>query len=938
MENSARETSMPPDRVIALVQGVLAELGSERTVALSSRLVEDLGLDSLARGELLRRLEREVGGTLDEERIAKAKTVKDLVASLGIAADSSMSQGFSSGDQFRGEGTASPMPSNIKTLVEAVQWQMSRNPAKMHVTLFETSRAVSYQELWELSSVIACGLLAHGLTAGGRVAIVLPTGLDFLTVYLGTLQAGGVPVPLYPPHTFDGFDQYLRRQTKTLDNAAPDILVLPSELEKWKLVGQALLPRGAQILTPISMQAWSTPLKSMPDPAPDDLALIQYTSGSTGSPKGVALTHAHLVSNLRAMAEAAGVNSDDRIVSWLPLYHDMGLIGAWLGSLVHGAPLLLMSPLHFLARPSRWLQAISSWRGTISAGPNFAYQLCADRVVPEEINGIDLSVWRSALNGAEPVSPHTLRKFSAKFAPFGFREEVFWPVYGLAENALGLTMPRTPRKPLIDRIQRAEVMDKQLAVPATESDDVLEVPSCGSPLPGYEIRIVDTRGKLLWEREIGNLEFKGPSASGTYFRNAEATRMLRSGEWSRSGDLAYRVGDEFFICGRTKDLIIRAGRNIFPQDLEQAISDIPGVRRGCVAAFQAQRKTPQGEMDELVIAVETKLVDVVARTQLEERVKTTLANTFDVVPDKVALIAPRTLPKTSSGKLQRSEARARYEAGVLTKPLGKERAIVAVVFSLLRSVLGRGLTTVARRTFTIYCWVVVAALWVPTLSVCACLPSQIHRRVLAAWSLRCAFFLTGITLRLEGEKLLPKSGPCILIANHSSYLDALVLMAVLPSEFCFVAKRDFAGGDFVPKILAMFGTLFVERFSARDAMQDAQEVSKAVAQGGRVVMFPEGTFGRSPGLGGFKLGAFQIASRERVPIVPCAIIGSRRTMPLGDWAPAPGTIKVQVSEPLVVPDESLATLAESRNSVRLRLMKLSGEPDAELRGREHGTP
>jgi acyl-CoA synthetase (AMP-forming)/AMP-acid ligase II len=325
------------------------------------------------------------------------------------------------------------------------------------------------------------------------------------------------------------------------------------------------------------------------------------------------------------MGQAVQITSTDVFVSWLPLYHDMGLIGAWLGSLYYACPLVLMSPLAFLARPVRWLWAIHKHRGTLSAGPNFAYDLCTRRIDERDLEGLDLSSWRVAFNGAEPISAVTLARFNERFVPYGFRPEAMAPVYGLAEAALGVAFPPLGRAPHIDRIQREPFMRSGQALPATAHDaTACQFVACGQPLPGYQIRVVDATGHEVGERQEGRLEFQGPSTTSGYFHNPEATGRLFHNAWLDSGDLAYMVGSTVYLTGRAKDLIIRAGRNIYPHELEEAIGDIADVRRGCVVVFGSP--DPVTGTERLVVLAETRQTDPGVLVRLRGQIETMLCS------------------------------------------------------------------------------------------------------------------------------------------------------------------------------------------------------------------------------------------------------------------------------------------------------------------------
>ncbi|NJM10702.1 MAG: fatty acyl-AMP ligase [Synechococcaceae cyanobacterium SM1_2_3] len=342
-------------------------------------------------------------------------------------------------------------------------------------------------------------------------------------------------------------EEHLRRHARLLGNAQAVALITVPEAKLVARLLQAQVEGLQHVVTVTELQqttsTWSeTPVQG------SDLAFLQYTSGSTGDPKGVMLTHANLLANLRAMGSRVEARSDDVFVSWLPLYHDMGLIGACLGSLYYAFPLAVMSPLSFLARPARWLWAIHHQRGTLSAAPNFAYELCARAIQDREIEGLDLRSWRLAFNGAEPVNPATLERFIARFSPYGFRPEAMTPVYGLAECAVGLALPLPNRGPVIDRVQRDRFMATGQAAPTAGGDvTALLFPACGQPLTQHQIRIVDEQGRELPDRQEGKVEFKGPSATTGYYRNSEATRRLfpHGDDWLDSGDRGYLAGGEY---------------------------------------------------------------------------------------------------------------------------------------------------------------------------------------------------------------------------------------------------------------------------------------------------------------------------------------------------------------------------------------------------------
>ena len=404
----------------------------------------------------------------------------------------------------------------------------------------------------------------------------------------------------------------------------------------------------------------------------EDIAFLQYTSGSTGDPKGVILTHANLLANIQAIVGGINIQPDDVAVSWLPLYHDMGLIGAWFVPIFTGIPLVVMSPLAFLSRPDRWLWAIHKHRGTISPAPNFAYELCVRKIADKDIEGLDLSSWRAATNGAEPVAAATLERFAARFTKYGFHREALMPVYGLAEACLGVSAPPLGSGFKVDRIERATLESDGRAIPAKPDDKApLEFVGAGKADAGRRSshRDKEKNERVLGERAEGQLQFRGASATSGYYRNPAATReLVHEGGWLDSGDLAYWADGEIYITGRAKDVIIKAGRNIYPHEVEEIAGRVAGVRTGCVVAFGAPDARTGTER--LIITAEVR--DMASAKRISSEISRAVNEAMGMPPDMVELLRPQSIPKTSSGKLRRSETRRLYLEGKLGK---KQQAV-----------------------------------------------------------------------------------------------------------------------------------------------------------------------------------------------------------------------------------------------------------------------
>ena len=566
---------------------IIGELARERhpqhsrtsEISLSSRLERDLGIDSLGRTELILRLERGFGVRLPISLVGTANTVSDLLGALEQGTQPAAMTAVMPAAPSLGAVRAA---TDARTLLDVLQQHVGEHPDRLHVTVLEDDSIVgsmTYGELAAAARTIAAGLVERDIMPGDRVALMLPTGLDFFAAFFGILYAGAVPVPIYPPTQRSQIEEYARRQAGILRNAGARMLITVPEALKLCSLLQGMVETLSLVESAATLSTSATEIILPNLSSESATALIQYTSGSTGDPKGVVLSHANLLANIRGIGRAVGATSADVFVSWLPLYHDMGLIGAWLGCLYYGAPLYAMSPLNFLARPQSWLWAIHRFRGTISAAPNFAFELCLNKIDDADLKGLDLSSLRFVGNGAEPVSVETLRRFTNRFARYGFKPDAMAPVYGLAENAVAVTLPPPGRVPIIDRIDRLALSARGIAEPARPDDaNAIELVGCGRPIPDHEIRVIDDVGRELGERREGRLEFRGPSATSGYFHNPAKTRELFHDGWLDTGDRAYVAGGELFITGRIKDIIIRAGQHIAPHEIEEAVGAVPGLR------------------------------------------------------------------------------------------------------------------------------------------------------------------------------------------------------------------------------------------------------------------------------------------------------------------------------------------------------------------------
>ena len=933
--------------ILQIAQRLTAELHPTRTTptaTLDSLLDRELGFDSLGRVELLARIERAFDICLPERVLVTAETPRDLLRAIQQAAMAAGPAPVLPAAEPATRGETGEMPSAANTLLEVLDWHVHAHPERPHIYLTTESGAeeeISYTALQHGARAVAVGLRERDLRPGQTVAIMLPTGRDYFYSFYGVLMAGGIPVPIYPPMRLSQIEEHLRRHGRILANAGATILITFAEAKPVARLLRLQVEGLHSVVNVEELTVSAVPVSGLkPGEATplladaQDIAMLQYTSGSTGNPKGVILTHANLLANIRAMGAAAQARSNDVFVSWMPLYHDMGLIGAWLGSLYHAIPLVVMSPLTFLARPERWFWAIHHHRATLSGAPNFGYELCLRRIRDHDIEGLDLSSWRMAFNGAEPVSPDTLARFHERFARYGFRHETMAPVYGLAESSVGLAFPPLGRAPVIDRVQREPFMREGRALPAGKDDaNALRFVACGQPLPGHQIRIVDSTGHEVAEREEGRLEFQGPSVTSGYFHNPQETRRLFHDGWLDSGDLAYMAGGDVYLTGRVKDIIIRSGRNIYPHELEEAVGNITGIRKGCVAVFSGT--DPASATEKLVVLAETREIGEEARERLRGAINATAMDLIGTLPDDVVLAPPHAVLKTSSGKVRRAASRALYERGTIgtsSPALWRQYARLvraSVVPQLRRTLRALGATLYAVYAWTLF-WLLAPAVWMTV----ALLPRPKWSlgviRAAARWLQR----LSGTPLRVEGIENLPR-GPYVIVANHASYLDGIILTAVLPGTFSFVAKREFTKHFIARIFLRHIGSEFVERFDLARGVEDTRQLVRAAQHGHRLVFFPEGMFTRSPGLLPFHLGAFVTAAEAGVPVVPVALRGTRSILRDGQWFPRRGTITVTVGPALPPENTDWAAAVRLRDAARVEILRHCGEPDLAYQPSHH---
>jgi acyl-CoA synthetase (AMP-forming)/AMP-acid ligase II len=484
-----------------------------------------------------------------------------------------------------------------------------------------------------------------GLGRGDRAVVMLPTSEAWLTAFFGVLLAGGVAVPVGPNLSFGGMDRYAETVHAIIKAAGARFFLGNEAIAPYVPALCAHETPFEHFVRADQADALEANGAGLPSPDPDSAAILQYTSGTTGSPKGVVLTHRALLANAYMIGERAGMSRDDVGVSWLPLFHDMGLVGALLTALYWRYPLLLLPVESFLLQPRRWVTWLSKKEATMTVAPNLAYQFVVDRVAERHLVGVELSRLRLAFNGAEAVLPSTLRGFSERFGPLGFSSAAFQPVYGMAENSLAATFPR--------RGQHWH---------ATELEGRERV-SVGTPLSGVSVDVVDENDRSLPAGQVGAIRLKSPSLMQGYFENEQATAEVMSDGWLRTGDLGFVKDGELYVTGRSKELIIKRGRNYAPEEIEGVALEAGKGKVLRAAAFGAPDDREGTER--VVLVLETRPVSAAERELLSREISGALVSAIGIGQDITLFVPPKTIERTTSGKVRRVTLRSRFLDGTL---------------------------------------------------------------------------------------------------------------------------------------------------------------------------------------------------------------------------------------------------------------------------------
>lgn len=522
----------------------------------------------------------------------------------------------------------------------------------------------TYEEVIRRAKGVAGTLQEGGLKAGDRVGIVLPTSIHFLDIFLGTQLAGGIPSALYPPVRLGRLAEYFQRTRRMLRKIGTRFLVTDSRIRK--LLGSAVeevdcLEGVLNVEKLLQDSKWRPPKETDPD-AP---AFLQFSSGTTVEPKAVTVSHTNLLFNLEMMESVFREYGEEYSrfggVCWLPLYHDMGLVGCMYNGLYHPGNVTYISPEIFIARPRIWLRTLSKYRAVISPAPDFAYGLCLKKVKDKDLEGVDLSNWEVALNGAEPINTEGMMQFCERFARWGFRAESMTPVYGLAEAGLAVSFSNFRTRPLLSEFDRGLLGEEGKAVPGKGR----VLPSVGPPLPGLQVEIRDEEDRPLPEGWVGRIMAKGPSITKGFYNDPETTSQTLRGGWLDTGDLGFFHEGNLYIAGRAKDLIIIRGRNYAPQEIEELVQDVEGIRIGCAVAVSHMTET---EGEQLIVLAEKEARRQRPEEEIAEEIRDRIVSGISLSPYHVQILDPGTLPRTSSGKMRRAGALDMFLSGELLPP------------------------------------------------------------------------------------------------------------------------------------------------------------------------------------------------------------------------------------------------------------------------------
>lgn len=559
----------------------------------------------------------------------------------------------------------------LKTAFEVLRQHAEQQPERVSLRLLFPGKedvVIPYRALAESAAGYARSLAAAGIGPGEVVILILPHGLDLIAAFWGAVLHGAIP-SIMPFLTEKLLPERYRRDLSALVSITkPSAVITYPEFapEVRQAVGeggpvrQILLCSDIHPAAELDFDSFGGCQRGA-----DDIVFLQHSSGTTGLQKGVAITNRALLNQLRNYRAAIRLTASDVIVSWLPLYHDMGLIAGFLMPILEGVPLVLMSPFDWVKAPYRLMQAVTQYKGTLSWLPNFAYNFCAQKIRDAQLAGVDLSTWRAVINCSEPMYPHSFEQFAARFAPYGFRKAALATSYAMAENVFGVTQGGIDAPVTVDEVDLAALQGERFARPAVEGQPSTRMLSCGPTIPGTQVRVIDAQGQALVERQVGELVVQSDCMLAGYYNRPDATAEAFVDGWYRTGDFGYIASGEVYVTGRKKDLIITGGRNVFPQDIEAAAGEVAGVHPGRVVAFGIYNDDLGTEEVALVAEVdlsEAEWADDETRQKLEDAIRLAVNRGTAVSLRHIRLVGPQWMIKTSSGKTARSANREKFLA------------------------------------------------------------------------------------------------------------------------------------------------------------------------------------------------------------------------------------------------------------------------------------
>jgi len=802
-------------QICEIVRELLLEQGKERAAANvtpKSSFQNDLGISSLDLVEIVVRCEARLDIEVPDEIAEQADTPAGWAKAIREGSEKSAARSVYRISPPGGEPVA--LPAAASNLVDVLRWHSEAAHGRVHIHLIEdgSGQGITCDRLLDGASRVARGLISLGLVRNDTVAILLPTGLDFFESFFGVQLAGGVPVPLYPPADLSRISEYVQRQIHILRAAGIRYLIGFDQAASISRILRVNVPTLIEATSAAELRRYGI-RTSARFPEPSRIAVVQFTSGTTADPKGVVLTHENVLANVRAIGRAVGVRPDDAVVSWLPMASDLGLVGCWLFALYHAAPITILRPQDFLERPESWLWAIHDSRGTLSAAPNFAYELCARRIPMWTLEGIDLSCWRVAVNAGEAVMPETMERFTRRFRGLGFRPEAVTPAYGLAENTVAVAIADPGSVPRVER----------------------GIPSVGPPLEGHEVRIAGPDGRELPEGEIGRLLFRGPSRCSGYMHRGAVVRASEPADWTDSGDLAFQLGGEIFFAGRAKDVLVRRGRVISPEPVERAAGDVAGVCHDGAALVGVP--DPEAGTDRLVLVAESAAHGAGETARVARSVRAAAETALGEELDEIRIVPPGTLPKTTNRKLRRGELRQRILDGTLAKsgaPVGAQMA--GLWWSNLGGLGSRAASKVYRQAR-------------------AALRGALARS-LAACGASAPAVLDALGRRPTPEGTQMRGG-VVIVSNRCTRLDALSVVSLVEGT-CVLAGEEALLG-----LPAWAADILRPRL-----VRTAEQMESALRADTTVILFPDSPLGTPVPRCRYRLAALEAAARAGAPVLP----------------------------------------------------------------------